>query len=128
MKYLQDYMENKQTELFNKTNAFFAFSMEQFNEQKKEGITYVNLKHGMICDKRYVKALIDGLDAIYKDSIAQDLADHGKERVISRELSNHECYYTWDIEPCVSKLQDYPITRQEIAKVFAKNIEKNQDY
>ena len=32
MKYLNDYQENAQTRLFNKTGAFFAFSTKQFDE------------------------------------------------------------------------------------------------
>tara|TARA_R100000005_G_C4966105_1_gene180861 strand:+ start:312 stop:692 length:381 start_codon:yes stop_codon:yes gene_type:complete len=126
MKYLSEYMEERQTQLFNETNSFFAFSMEQFNEQKKEGITYVNLGHGMICDKRHVKALLDGLDTIYKDSIALDLKENGKENVTKRELSNHECYYTGDISPdCVDALKDYGINEEYIRQVYYNNL-KNQ--
>ncbi len=122
MKYLSQYMEERQTQLFNETNSFFAFSMEQFNEQKKEGVTYVNLRHGMICDKRHVKALLDGLDTIYKESIALDLKENGKENVAKRELSNHECYYTGDISPCVDALKDYGINEEYIRQVYYNNL------
>lgn len=43
MKYLSHYIQDAQTALFNKTGAFFAFSQEQFNDAKKDGITYVAL-------------------------------------------------------------------------------------
>jgi hypothetical protein len=32
MKYLSEIMENRQTELFNKKQVFFAFNKEQFEE------------------------------------------------------------------------------------------------
>jgi poly-D-alanine transfer protein DltD len=125
MKYLSQYMEERQTKLFDETNSFFAFSMEQFNEQKKEGVTYVNLRHGMICDERHVKTLIEGLDTIYKESIALDLKENGKENVVKRELGNHECYYTSDISPCVDALKDYDISFEYIRQVYYNNL-KNQ--
>lgn len=40
MKYLSDYTNVAKTELFKEKGVFFAFSQEQFDEQKKEGITY----------------------------------------------------------------------------------------
>jgi hypothetical protein len=47
MKYLMDYMENKQTKALNKAGAFFAFSNEQFDKAKKEGIKYISLGAGL---------------------------------------------------------------------------------
>ncbi len=118
MKYLQDYKESKQTELFNQTNSFFAFSTEQFNKGKKEGVKYVNIGAGLICDKRYVDKLINGLDTIEKEAMKQDLTDNGKEGVIKRELANHEAYYTYDLEDTFAAIKCYEITIKEIRKVF----------
>jgi len=42
MKYLSDYTEEAQTKLFVEKGVFFAFSKDQFNEQKKEGVDYVS--------------------------------------------------------------------------------------
>ncbi len=121
-KYLSDYMEAKQTDLFNKTGAFFCFSVKQFNESKKEGVAYVRLDDGMVCPKKNVNKLVSGLEKIYKDSIAQDLLENTKEGVIIRELENYECYYTGSTKSCYEALVDYGITKEEINKVFNEQI------
>ena len=118
MKYLSEYMEDRQTIAFNKANAFFAFSTKQFDEAKKDGIKYVNLGAGLIADKTKAQALKDELETIYKECIAQDVKDNGLNAIIRRELNNHECYYSGDIEACVDKLTDYPVTEGDIMKVF----------
>jgi len=120
MKYLSDYMKDKQTALFEETNTFFAFSKEQFNEGKKEGIIYINMGQGMLTDKRYVKKVINGLDKIYKDSIQEDIKENGIDAIIKRELANHEAWYTMDIQDTCDKLEDYPITKKQIKEIFIK--------
>ena len=125
MKYLCTYMEEKQTALFNETNTIFAFSTKQFNEGKKEGITYINMGAGMLCDKRHVKKLIEGLEKIYKDSIKQDIKENGIDAIIKRELANHEAWYTMDIQETCDKLKDYPISKKQIKQIY---IETDYDY
>jgi len=120
MKYLCTYMEDKQTALFEETNTFFAFSQKQFNEGKKEGITYINMGAGMLTDKRYVKKLTEGLEKIYKDSIQEDIKENGIDAIIKRELANHEAWYTMDIQDTCDKLEDYPITKKQIKEIFIK--------
>ena len=44
MKYLSEIMEEKQTELFNKYNVFFAFNNEQFKEGLKNIILLKMIK------------------------------------------------------------------------------------
>ena len=128
MKYLQDYMEDKQTDLFKKTGSFFAFSIKQFNEQKKEGIKYINMGRGLLTEQGNVKAVIDGLDKIYRDSIAQDIKDNGRDKIILRELLNHEAFYVHCIEDTVRKLADYEgISEADISKVYSKNVAKYVD-
>lgn len=118
MKYLNDYMQVKQTELFNQTGAFFAFNHKQFIEAREEGVKYIDLGHGMICPKKNVDILTSGLEEIYNNSIKQDLEENGNIKIIKRELSNHECYYTYDITDVIDKLKDYQITPDEIRKIF----------
>lgn len=120
MKYLSDYMNDKQTELFNRTGAIFAFSQEQFNEQKKPDVTYVHLGAGMICPVATRDELTEGLATIYREAIKQDLAENGKEGVIKRELYNHEIFVTYDITDTVEALAGYGIDREEIQDVFDK--------
>tara|TARA_Y100001973_G_C4914918_1_gene193642 strand:+ start:42 stop:431 length:390 start_codon:yes stop_codon:yes gene_type:complete len=124
MKYLSDYMEAKQTALFKKTGTFFAFNKEQYEQRKKDNITYVNLGQGMLTEKANVKEVINGLNKIYKDSIKQDIKENGKDSIILRELYNHEAFYVGSIEDTIHKLEDYPFTKNDILKVYQKNYEE----
>jgi len=124
MKYLSDYMESRQTDLFNRTGTIFAFSQKQFEEQRKDNVKYVNLGQGMLTEKPYVEEVINGLHKIYKDSIKQDMKENGKNKIILRELENHECFYTGDITDCIEKLEDYPITKIQISKMYFSKIKQ----
>jgi hypothetical protein len=124
MKYLSDYMEGKQTALFNRTGTIFAFSQKQFEEGRKDNVKYVNLGQGMLTEKPFVEEVINGLDKIYKDAIKQDLKENGKDKIILRELENHEAFYVGDIEDTIHKLEDYPITKNQIKKIYQKNYVK----
>ena len=128
MKYLSDYMEEKQTALFNKTGTIFAFSQKQFEEGRKDNVKYVNLGQGMLApDENYIE-VIETLKKIYKDSIQQDLKENGKDKIILRELLNHEAYYVGNIEDTIHKLEDYPITEDDISQIFQKNWTKYSGY
>lgn len=128
MKYLSDYMQEKQTALFNETGSFFAFSQKQFDESKNEGVKYVDLGAGLICPKENVDKLVNGLEQIAKDAIKQDMEENGKVAIIHRELANHECQISMDITDVINTLSDYPITKKEIAEqwtVYFKQCLKN---
>jgi hypothetical protein len=128
MKYLSDYMEAKQTELFNKTGTIFAFSQKQFEEGRKDNVKYVNLGQGMLTEKPFVEEVINGLDKIYKDAIQEDLKENGIDKIILRELENHEAFYVGNIEDTVHKLEDYPFTEDDIRNIYLKNWAKYSDY
>ena len=120
MKYLTNYIEEGQTKIFEKYGVFFAFSNKQYNEKAKPELEpYVHVGHGMIVPKPHVKDVLKALDDVHEAGIKQDLQENTKEGVIKRELGNHECYYTGDIEPAVDCLSSYGITAEEVQKVFS---------
>lgn len=118
MKYLSEYIEVKTDKLYEKMGAFYAFGQNQFDEKAKDGVDYVIMGCGLICPKENAQLFIDEYDKIIKESIAEDIADNGKEAIIKRELNNYECYYTGDISDCVDSLKDYGYTKDEIWKIF----------
>jgi hypothetical protein len=128
MKYLSDYMQERQTAAFDKAGAFFAFSREQFDKSKVEGVKYVNLDMGLICPKENAATLLKELDDIYRESIQQDIAENGLNAIIQRELSNHEAYYTRNIDSTVDALADYPVTFDDIMKVFKNKNHEVEKY
>ena len=117
-----NYSSQAKTELFNSTGAFFAFSNEQFMKSRKENIIYARLGHGLICPKDNIDTLINGLEAIGKNGRKKDLDDNSKESIIKRELYNHECFYSHDIDDACDVLEAYGITREEVKVVFYKEL------
>lgn len=124
MKYLHDYQEQKQTLLFDKTKAFFAFGNDQFKEKRIKNVKYVSLGSGLICPKIHEEELSTGLKKIWLDAIKQDLKENGKEGIIKRELYNHEAFYTRGIEQTFEAIKCYNITEKEIWKVYYKEVKK----
>lgn len=118
MKYLSDYTKEAQTKLYTKTGAFWAFGDDQFNEQKKDGVTYKNFGSGLVVPANKCRDFIHGYDRIIKDGIKADIKDNGLESIIERELHNYECFLTNDISDCVDALDKYPVTIAQIKDVF----------
>jgi hypothetical protein len=121
--------QDKLTELFNECGVFFAFSNEQFQENKtplKEGEKYVSMGAGGYLPKGNVQTYLDGHKAITKWEKAEiKAAKEGKEQHILYELQNHECFYTGDIEDAMPVL---PYPRKDVWKVFLANKERCQQF
>ena len=128
MKYLQDYMDSGQSALFKEKKVFFAFNNDQLNEGIKKhdlkGVKLVSMGQGMYCPKGSANAVITALDGIYKLAIEKDVKENGINKIILRELLNHEAYVVGEIDDTEEKLSDYPITKEQIVEVYYKNYEK----
>lgn len=124
MKYLSDYQKNKQSAAFDKFGAFFAFSQEQLDDKKKDGIRYASLGCGLIAPVYEAANLSHALGAIYQDAIKQDLAENGIKAIIHRELANHECQITSDYSEIVSILACYGITEDQINNEWSEFFQK----
>ena len=119
MKYLTDYIKEEQTVLFKKMGVFFAFSREQFEENKNPEVKkYINLGLGTLCPKENVKQFIKEHDKIIKKGRKADLEENGRKGVIERELLNYECFYVNDITDAVEALEVYDIKEKEILEVY----------
>jgi len=117
----------KLTELMNKCGVFFAFSNEQFAENKtplQPGEKYVSIGAGGYMPKSKVNDYLEGSKLItqWEKSEIKKLKD-GKEQHILHELRNHECFYTCDIEDAANVL---PYPKKDIWKVYLKHKEKEQ--
>jgi len=115
---LSTYTKDAQTELFEKTGTFFAFSQDQYDKAAIAEVEYVSLGMGMIVPKGNTKALVAGLSDINETGIKKDLKENGKKKIIERELFNYECFYTGEIEDCVEALKEYQITESEIREEY----------
>lgn len=127
MKYLSNYTEDLTTELLDKTGAFFAFSQEQFDRAKTEGVEYVNMGAGLICPKGQTEFFDEQFKTIVENGIKQDIAENGIEAIIERELCNHEAYYVGEIEDTVDKLEGYGVSREQVIAVYRQNRHKHEE-
>lgn len=118
----------KVDELMKKCLVFWAFSNQQFTENKTElqpGEKYVSIGAGGYMPKGQVNNWNEGwknINTWYKAAIKDNKA---RKINIAYELNNHEAYYTNDIQDTLDTLgSDY--TRNEVQAVFNK--EKIKEY
>lgn len=121
---LSTIMQQAQTDLFEKYGVFFAFSNEQVAAQKVEGVEYCSMGGGMICPKEHADIVYKSLGEIYRNGIATDVAQNGIDKVILRELYNHESFYIGSTSNCADALADYPCTREDISRVYKEHYAK----
>lgn len=124
MKYLSHYTEKAISALLKDTGAFFAFSNQQFDEQKVEGIKYVSMGAGLICPKERAPELKKGLEDTRKLGIQKDIEENGIDNIISRELYNYEAMYTGDIDMVVEVLKAYNISEEDVIRVYHEELKK----
>ena len=72
MKYLSDYMQDKQTEVFNKYGVFFAFSDKQYEEKAVKGVKYASMGAGMVAPAKHAQLIFDALETIHDDAVKAD--------------------------------------------------------
>lgn len=120
MKYLTQFIDKPMTKLLDDCGAFYAFSKKQLDEQKQDGIKYINMGSGLLCPSKNVEKFIIKSDIIFKDGIKKDIKEHGKKRIIWRELQNYETQINCELDTVFDVLKDYNITELEIKKEFKK--------
>jgi hypothetical protein len=118
MKSLTDYTSDKLSKLWDDNGAFFAFSDEQLDESKQEGVVYVSLGMGLIAPKENASKIIEGLESIHTEGIKQDISENGIKPIIHRELGNYETQISGDISDTVAALGDYGITREQVSAEY----------
>jgi hypothetical protein len=127
---IKEEASNKLSVLLKDCKVFFAFSEEQFSENKtelKEGEKYVSIGAGGYMPKSYVKDFIQGQKDIEAWRKSEVKKGKQQEAQILYELNNYECFYTGDIEDAFEVLKDtYSI--EQVKKVFYKHLKQQQQY
>lgn len=127
--------EGKSNKALNDTNIFYAFSMEQFNNNKTykdaSDSEYLNVMSGAYIHKKDK----DKLDKYFNEILPQlkkDLISKIKiQDLIEYELSNYECYYTGDYTDIFDVVKSYYQDKSDaellelIKQVFYKNKANN---
>ena len=125
--------DNRMTKCFDKYGVFFAFGNEQLAKgvaklNLKEGEKVVSLGHAMFCKAALADDFSNEFSEVCKQNSKSLKEKAGIDNLIRYELSNHECYYTGDIEDAVDALASYDITDIElIRKIFAEEWSKQDD-
>jgi len=114
--------DKKQSAIFNKYGAFFAFSNKQFDEQKKEGVKYASMYAGLIAPKENAESLHEALSSLAHNHAIDELAEYGAEKIIMYELSNHEAQISGCIDDTVGAVEIYGITREQVAALYPKHM------
>ena len=118
--------EQRQSAIFTKHGVFFAFSIDQFNDNKtpkEEGDKYLHMGMGAYIPKSKFDAYLADMEGNEKWFTDQIKANDQRRAHIAYELANHECYYTGDIDDAVSELGD-DYTRDEVYKVYIEERQK----
>lgn len=119
--------ENATNKLFEECKVFWAFSKEQFEENKtplKEGEKYVDIGAGGFMPRGNYDTLIKGMKTIDKDFKEKMKDVKIREEHILYELNNHEAFYTMDTQSTKDALGD-DYTIEEIIEVYNKFKKKN---
>lgn len=121
---IKEECQSKISAMLAELGVFFAFSNQQFDEHKKEGVTYVQMGMGMIAPKENAKLVREAIDRINAET-----GEAYRERVpineyILYELYNHECFYTGNYSEILELVQfHYPdCTIENIWEVYQANI------
>lgn len=122
--------EDKVSQLITLSGMFFAFSNEQFAENKTqldEGDKYLSIGMGAYLPKSKINTYLAGMEEItvwYKSQISTNKL---RIKEIAYQLANHECYYTGELQPALEALGD-GYTYDEVKQVYRKEMKKQNSY
>lgn len=124
-----DYLQVKEeaskklTKLIKECGVFFAFSTEQFHENKtplKEDEKYISISAGGYIPKSNLEKFKKGNKEINVWKKEQIKKGKMQEAQILYELNNFECFYTCSIEDAFDVLEDV-YTEEQVLKVYNKH-------
>ena len=124
MKTLSDYCNAPQSACFDKHGVIFAFSKDQFDRAKTEGVRYAIVAPGCLCPTTNVDAFLSDHETIMTTAIAQDIEENGLDQIIFRELRNHEAFYTGSVDDTVEALANYPgVSRDKVLEIYMQGVQ-----
>lgn len=107
--------------------AFFAFSNQQFEEQKVDGVKYVSAWHGLFCPADKAKQILEAFKEHNEKEKQKQIEVDWIDNIIRYELGNYECYYTWDLSDVEWMVEEYGVTMDYIKNIYREEL-KNIDF
>lgn len=131
MKTLKDYIEEPIGDLFEKYDCFVAKSEDEYLDRRSEdpSVKYMILHMHVFCPAQHAMEVMSEIDRIHESARMIDLAEHGQENIIRRELGLCKVFEGGDIRAVMAFLSHYQIDQQEIMKVYNQEvIERNLNH
>lgn len=118
MKTYNSFARESVTKLFEKHEAFFAFSQAQFDEKAKKDVKYARFSSGLIVPSKNAEQLMEDLNNNSKAQKEEYLKKYSKQEIIWAELANHEAGYTMDWTDAFEAVKHFGITEEEVAAEY----------
>jgi hypothetical protein len=119
MENLFDVTSKELEKLREKNGVCFAFSQRQFDEQKRDGVKYVEISSGTLCPKENVIHYMNEVIKIIDKGVKYMVDKYGAIEIIKYEYWNHETQLTGDICTLEESLQIY---QERYPEDFKRNI------
>lgn len=112
--------QDKASSIINSLGIFFAFSADQINTSKVDGVKYVGAGSGMFIPADNVKAYIKETGKLSQYFTEKFQKVVPIENYILCELWNHEAFYTYSMQDTFEAVKNvYPeCTIEKITEVF----------
>lgn len=123
---LKQKQENANSLLFKECGLFFAFSNQQFEENKtplKEGEKYVSIMGGGYVPKSNLDKLLNGMEANRKEYQKAVKKQNLRLKEIAYEFGNYECFYTGDWSVVADMFPD--VSPEVIQRVYKIEFKKH---
>ena len=116
------------SEILDLHGAFFAFSEAQLKEKMICCVRYATAGAGLIIPVAMRQSFDEQYSALTRKKYEYELANNAARDIIAYELSNHESYYTGEIEDAVDALKPYGFTVEQVLKVYNEERVKEENY
>lgn len=104
---LLDEQQEKVSAMIETQGVIFAFSKEQFEENRKEGVVYVNFGRGMLVPRTNIERIKQESDRLHREAQEEFRQWVPMNDYILYELNNYEVFYTGDTSEILETVQMY---------------------
>lgn len=122
MKYWEhkEITQEKFNKLIDEMGVFYAFSVKQFKEKKREGVKYYDIGAGMFCPQENFEELERRWEELIENSTKEALENCEVIDIIVYELANHEYCITYDLTDTREALSEFNFSNEQYKEAIKK--------
>ena len=129
MKNFSDLTSEKQSVLFKKHGAFFAFSNDQFLKAGGDPTKkYVDFGNGLYAPKESENEISKGIIRIHDEALKEYKELYTVEQIVLYEASNHEICITYDASDTIEACKFLGIDKETVLRVLRENPSVYNEY